>query len=69
MPYHSGSWGPEAQERSKRRLEYFNTRNQQRYQLSQNELKEKSAVYYELHREEILKKKAISYSKKKLLQK
>jgi hypothetical protein len=36
--------------------------------LHKDEIKEKCANYYKLHREEILKKKAIAYSKKKLLQ-
>jgi hypothetical protein len=64
MPYQSGSWGPEAQERSKRRLDYFHAHNQQRYQLNKDKENEKAAIYYKLHREEILEKKAVAYSKK-----
>ena len=63
MPYHSGTWGPEAQERSKRRLEYFHAYNHRKYQLHQNEILAKCEIYYELHREEILEKRAIAYSK------
>ncbi len=63
MPYKSGTWGPEAQERSKRRLDYFHAHNQSRYELNKDEEKEKAAIYYELNREKILENKTNSYSK------
>ena len=62
MPYRSGTWGLEAKERSKRRLDYFHARNQRRYELNKDEEKAKVAKYYEQHREEILKKMAFAYS-------
>ena len=63
MPYASGAWGPEAQERSKRRLQYFHSYSKRKYVHNRekilkayadniNEIKERRREYYEAHKEE-----------------
>jgi hypothetical protein len=63
MPYRSGAWGPEAQERSKRRLEYFHAYDQRKYILHKDEILARCADYYRLHRKEILAREKLAYSK------
>jgi hypothetical protein len=66
MPWHSGSWGPEEQIRSKRRLDYFQKYNKKKYELNREEIIAKATQYYNLNREAISAKQAINYQKKKL---
>ena len=46
MPYNSGTWGPEAQERSKTRLEYFREYNRRKYLARTEEFKQRSKEQY-----------------------
>ena len=61
MPYKSGTWGPEAQERSKTRIGYFRAYNNRRYEFNGEEIRKKAAEYYDQNRKDILAKKAKEY--------
>ena len=46
MPYQSGAWGPEARERSKRRLKYFRQYHKNQYLDHPEEFKQRSKDNY-----------------------
>jgi len=60
MPYRSGSWGPEAKDRSKRRIEYFKTFHQKNYVQNREKILAKDKAKYKLNSEE-KKARALAY--------
>jgi hypothetical protein len=65
MPYKSGTWGPDAKERSQRRLEYFHQYNQKRYEYDKEKILAGNMKYYRSHQEEILEKMKQQYEQNK----
>ncbi len=80
MPYATGTWGPEAQERSKRRLLYFHQYSKQKYLYNRekilkayadniNGIRDRQKAHYEAHKEEIKRKRGpCSEEEKKRMQ-
>ena len=72
MPYASGAWGPDAKERSKRRLLYFHLYSKGKYLNNRekilkayadniNGIKERQKAHYEENSEEIIRKNSEYY--------
>jgi hypothetical protein len=65
MPYSSGSWGPDAQARSKARLKYFEIYSKSKYKLHKEQIMQRNKKYYLKNKENINLKGKMEYEKHK----